>query len=54
MIRENCDTFMLLRRMRVPCPLSEINVFEMGMTIKNMEKTSQAGTLCCTADGIVT
>ena len=50
-IRKRRETFMLLSRIRVPCPLSEMNVLERGMTMKNIENTSQAGTLCWTAEG---
>jgi hypothetical protein len=52
-IKYALDTFMLFRRMRVPCPRSDIKVLDMGIMIKNMENTSQAGTLCCTAEGIL-
>ena len=44
---------MLLRRIRVPCSRSEIKVLDIGITIKNIENTSHAGTLCWTADGIL-
>ena len=43
---------MLLSLAKVPCDRSAIKVLEMGITMKNMENTSQAGTLCCTALGI--